>query len=204
MLPTALTMETSDVNGPATPAVGAPDAARRQRLRDLVAQRSLLTGGQFTLASGRQSSLFFDMKRTMLDPEGANLIADMVLEHIVPGEADAVGGLALGAVPVVAVVCARSHTAGRPLQGFFVRKETKDHGTAKLVDGNLAPGARAVVLEDVTTTGGSALQAIAAVQAAGATVVKVITIVDRMEGAADAFAAAGVTFEAILTREDFV
>lgn len=177
-------------------------AAARTRLRDLIARRSLLQG-DFTLASGRQSSLFFDMKRTMLDPEGANLIADAVLDAIGDRAVDAVGGLVMGAVPVVAVVCAKS-AGRRPLQGFFVRKEVKDHGTARRIDGNLAAGDRVVILEDVTTTGGSALLAVDAVREAGAEVVAVLTIVDRKEGAADAFAAAGVPFEALLAREDFV
>jgi orotate phosphoribosyltransferase len=177
--------------------------AQHLRLRQLIAERSLLTGGDFTLASGRQSSVFFDMKRSMLDPEGANLIAEAVLRRIEGLKADAVGGLVMGAVPIVAVVCAKSFPQ-RPLQGFFVRKEAKDHGTAKRIDGNLAPRARVVILEDVTTTGGSALQAAEAVRAAGAEVVAVLTIIDREEGAAEAFAAAGLRFEAILTRDDFV
>jgi len=177
-------------------------AADRLRLRDLVATRSLLSG-QFTLASGRQSGLFFDMKRTMLDPEGANLIAAAVLNAIGDRPVDAVGGLVMGAVPIVAVVCARSFP-GRPLQGFFVRKEAKDHGTARRIDGNLAAGARVIILEDVTTTGASALLAVDAVREAGAEVLAVLTLVDRMEGAAAAFAAAGVPFEAVLTRDDFV
>lgn len=192
----------------ARPAAALSAEAARARLRTIIAERSLLQGGQFTLASGRRSSLFFDMKRTMLDPEGAGLIAEAILDRIDPGEADAVGGLAMGAVPIVAVVCASSfhapRFAGRGLAGFFVRKEVKDHGTARRVDGNLEPGSRAVILEDVTTTGGSALQAAEAVRAAGAAVVKVITVVDRLEGAAEAFRAADLPFEAVFDRNDFV
>ena len=129
--------------------------------------------------------------------------ADAVLRRIEGFKVEAVGGLVMGAVPIVAVVCAKSFPQ-RPLQGFFFRKEAKDHGTAKRIDGNLAAGARVVILEDVTTTGASALLAVEAVRAAGAEVVAVVTVVDRMEGAAEAFAAAGVRFEAILTRDDFV
>jgi orotate phosphoribosyltransferase len=181
---------------------GVASVAER-RLRDIIRARSLLTAGSFTLASGRASSMFFDMKPTMLHPEGANLIADAVLDRLKEPELDAVGGLVMGAVPIVAVVCAKSFERGRPLQGFFVRKEVKDHGTAKLIDGNLARGARAVILEDVTTTGGSALRAVDAVRSAGATVVKVISIVDRLEGAADTFLAHGLSFEAVFTKNDF-
>ena len=177
--------------------------ALHRRLREVIAERSLLTGGAFTLASGRQSSLFFDMKRTMLDPEGANLIAEAVLRRLEGMDVDAVGGLVMGAVPIVAVACAKSFPA-RPLQGFFVRKEAKDHGTARRIDGNLAAGARVIILEDVTTTGASALLAVEAVRGAGAEIACVLTVVDRMEGAAATFAAAGVRFEALLTRDDFV
>ena len=175
--------------------------ALHRRLREVIAERSLLTGGAFTLASGRQSSLFFDMKRTMLDPEGANLIAEAVLRRLEGIDVDAVGGLVMGAVPIVAVACAKSFPA-RPLQGFFVRKEAKDHGTARRIDGNL--GARVAILEDVTTTGGSAMLAVEAVRGAGAEIACVLTVVDRLEGAAATFAAAGVRFEALLTRDDFV
>lgn len=186
---------------PATvPAEGNP----RERLRHLIRTRSLLTEGQFTLSSGAESSVFFDMKRTMLHPEGANLIADAVLDRLAGRTVDAIGGLVMGAVPVVAVVCARSADRGRPIDGFFVRKEAKDHGTAKLIDGNFAEGARAVILEDVTTTGGSVLRAVDAVSAAGGSVVAVLTIVDRLEGAVDTFRARGLPFEAIFTRDDFL
>jgi orotate phosphoribosyltransferase len=179
-------------------------SAARQRLRDIIRERSLMTGGSFMLASGRQSNMFFDMKPTMLDPEGANLIADAVLDRLGEPEVDAVGGLVLGAVPIVAVVCAKSFRRGRSLQGFFVRKEVKDHGTAKLIEGNLARGARAAVLEDVTTTGGSALRAVDAVRSAGAAVIKIVSVVDRLEGAADTFRAHGLPFEAVFTRDDFI
>ncbi|MBK8176270.1 MAG: orotate phosphoribosyltransferase [Rhodospirillales bacterium] len=175
----------------------------RSRLQAIIRQRSLLTGGAFTLASGRESSVFFDMKRTMFDPEGAHLIAEAVLASIGDDPIEAVGGLVMGAVPIVAVVCAKSYDR-RPLQGFFVRKEAKDHGTARQIDGNLSPGARVVILEDVTTTGGSALMAADAVSAAGAAVVRVITIVDRLEGAAAAFAARKLAFSALFTRDDFL
>src|SRR5512143_3965958 len=141
--------------GDTTPHRAEAPSTARQRLRNIIRARSLLTGGAFTLASGRESSIFFDMKRTMFDPEGANLIAEAVLDRIGETPVEAVGGLVIGAVPIIAVVCAKSLERSRPLQGFFVRKETKHHGTAKLIDGNLSRGARVAILEDVTTTGGS-------------------------------------------------
>jgi orotate phosphoribosyltransferase len=194
-----------------TDASGGEAAAEKQgraRLQTIIRERALLSGGRFTLASGRESSVFFDMKPAMLDPEGANLIADAVLDVIADRPADAVGGLVMGAVPIVAVVAAKSWTdprfAQRPLAGFFVRKEAKDHGTAKRIDGTLAPGARTVILEDVTTSGASALQAADAVRAAGCTVEAVVTLVDRREGAAEAFRQAGLPFVAIFSRDDFL
>ena len=176
----------------------------RERLRLLIRTRSLLTEGRFTLASGAESSVFFDMKRTMLHPEGANLIADAVLDRLAGRTVDAIGGLVMGAVPIVAVACARSAARSHPVEGFFVRKEAKNHGTATLIDGNFSAGARVVILEDVTTTGGSALRAVDAVTAAGGSVIVVLTIVDRLEGAAEAFRARGLPFEAIFTRDDFL
>lgn len=181
-----------------------PPSAARRRLGEIVRARSLLTAGEFTLASGRQSSVFFDMKRTMFDPEGANLIAEAVLDRIGETSVEAVGGLVMGAVPIVSVVCAKSFERGRPLQGFFVRKAAKDHGTGKLIDGNLRKGARVAILEDVTTTGGSALEAADAVRAFGALAVLVITIIDRLEGAAAAFRAHDLPFVALFTRDDFL
>jgi orotate phosphoribosyltransferase len=185
------------------PRVEAPLAAR-QRLGEIIRAHSLLAGSAFTLASGRKSSVFFDIKRTMFDPEGANLIAEAVLDRIGGTPVDTVGGLVMGAVPIVSVVCAKSFERGRPLQGFFVRKEAKDHGTAKLIDGNLSEGARVAILEDVTTTGGSALRAAQSVRAFGANVLLVISIVDRLEGAAAAFRAHDLPFAAVFTRDDFL
>src|SRR5512132_945075 len=178
-----------------------PPSAARRRLGEIVRARSLMTGGAFTLASGRQSSVFFDMKRTMFDPEGANLIGEAVLDRLGETPVEAVGGLVMGAVPIVSVVCAKSFERGRPLQGFFVRKAAKDHGTGKLIDGNLSRGARVAILEDVTTTGGSALRAVDAVSAFGASVVLVITIVDRLQGAAAAFCSHDLPFLSIFTRD---
>jgi orotate phosphoribosyltransferase len=147
------------------------------------------------------------MKPTMLDPEGAALIGRLVLERIAGLGATRVGGLEMGAVPLATAVAVASHLAGRPLPAFFVRKQAKEHGTRSLVEG-LAPGEtvqgqRVVIVEDVTTTGGSAMKAVEAVRADGAVVAAVVTIVDRQEGAAESFEAAGLDFRPVLTIEDF-
>jgi orotate phosphoribosyltransferase len=147
------------------------------------------------------------MKPTMLDAEGAHLIATLILEALENVPADLIGGLEMGAVPLATAVAVASHARGRPLQAFFVRKQAKEHGARKLVEG-LAPGEtlhgkRVIILEDVTTTGGSAMKAIEVVRAEGAIVAGVITVVDRLEGAAESFKAAGIAFSALLTTADF-
>ena len=181
--------------------------ANRKRLIEIVKARSFSTGAEIKLVSGRSSNFYFNMKPTMLDAEGAYLIATLVLDSIKGEDVDLVGGLEMGAVPLASAVAVMSQTLGWPLQAFFVRKQAKEHGAKKLVEG-LAPneslqGKRVVILEDVTTTGGSSLKAIEAVRAEGAIVERVIVVVDRLEGAAETFKAAGIPFTAILTTADF-
>ena len=130
-------------------------------LHELIADLSFRRGA-FTLASGRSSTYFFDLKPTMLHPLGANLIGQAVLDIVDQFEVDAIGGLVVGAVPLVAATVTLSHHK-RPVRGFYVRKEAKDHGTAQLIDGLDVAGLTVILLEDVTTTGGSLLKA-AAVQ----------------------------------------
>lgn len=182
-------------------------AQARARLIEIVKQRSFSMGGEVKLASGRTSSYYFNMKPTMLHPEGAHLIALLILDALKGAKVDYVGGLEMGAVPLAATTAALSQTQGTPLAAFFVRKEAKGHGAKKLVEG-LSPsetlsGKRIVILEDVTTTGGSAMKAIEALKAEGAIIDRVITVVDRKEGAADTFGTAGLTFVPLLTVDDF-
>ena len=181
--------------------------ASRSRLRDIIKARSFSTGGNVKLASGRTSNYYFNMKPTMLDPEGAALIGELTLDALADVTADYVGGLEMGAVPLATAVAIASHQRGQRLPAFFVRKAAKDHGAEKLVEG-LAPGEslegkRVVIIEDVTTTGGSAMKAIEAVRREGGEIACVITIVDRCEGAVESFAKAKLPFRAILTVEDF-
>lgn len=178
--------------------------AQLDKLKAIIRRESLLTGGDFKLASGAQSSVFFDMKKTLFDPEGASLVGELILDAIADDPVEYVGGLELGAVPIATAVCVKSRETRRPLKGFFVRKEPKGHGTNKLVDGQFRDGADVVVLEDVTTTGGSSLKAVAAVRERGATVRKVVTIVDRLEGAEAAFAKEGIALVALFDRNDFL
>lgn len=190
--------ETSETNG--------DGALKRQRLRVIISEKSLLKGGNFRLMSGHQSHFYFDMKPTIFDPEGANLIADLILDALRPLAVEAIGGPALGAIPIVACVCQKSFPA-RPLSGFFIRKEPKDHGTGRLVEGPPKPedlaGRRAVLVEDVTTTGGSLIRALKATREVGALVDTVVTIVDREQGAGDNLAREGLTLISLLKASEF-
>lgn len=176
---------------------------RRNKLFMLLQARAFRRG-RIVLASGKESDYYFDMKPAMLDPDGADLLADLILEEIQSVNADAVGGLEMGAVPLIAPVAMKSPAFGRYLPGFFVRKAVKDHGTQARVDGNNIAGKTVVILEDVTTTGGSAMKAVEAVQKAGASVALVISILDRGEGAAELYEAAGVPFKSLFRAEEFL
>ena len=181
---------------------------KKARLIEIVRQRSFSNDREITLASGRKSMLYFNMKPTMMDPEGASLIADLIVDALSGETVDYVGGLEMGAVPIVSMVSPASFNSGKPIRAFFVRKTAKGHGTQALVEG-LAPGEslkgrHVVVVEDVTTTGGSAMKAAAAAREAGATVDTVLTLVDRQEGAREALAEQGLSLRSLLTAQDFV
>ena len=183
--------------------LGAPPApvTDRERLRRLIAEKSLVTG-DFTLASGRKSTFLFDMKKTMLDPVGINLLADAILEKVYLTDAAYVGGLAMGAVPMVVATVMKSHP-NRELRGFWVRKEQKDHGTLNRADGYIIDGSKVVIVEDVTTTGSSVMKAVDEARDHNCEVCAVVTIVDRMEGARQFLSGQGIDLVAIFDRSDF-
>ena len=173
----------------------------REQLRQLLKAESLMFG-EFTLASGKKSTFYFDSKRTTLLPAGAWLTAREVLRIVRDEriEADAIGGLTLGADPIVCPVAAMSHVEGPALRAFIVRKEAKEHGTGRRIEGQLAPGSRVIIVDDVVTTAGSTIKAIEAAEEAGHTVVAVICLVDREEGGAVKLAA--YPFYPIFRRSD--
>ncbi len=189
-----------------TPAGTAPKNSdlprKREKLLTIIRRQSLLQNRDFRLASGGSSNFFFDMKRTMFHPEGASLVTDLLFDAIKEEDFDYIGGLETGAIPIVAALCVRSWPE-KPIRGFFVRKEVKGHGTDQRVDGLLERGSKVILVEDVTTTGGSAMQAVNEAQQYECAILKVISVVDRLEGAAENFRAAGIKFEALFTWRDF-
>jgi orotate phosphoribosyltransferase len=176
---------------------------KKDRLLKIIKEKSFLTeGGPFRLASGAMSDYYLDLKPTTFSPQGLSLIADIVYEMLRDDRnIDAVGGLELGAVPIINAVVMRSWGA-RPIDGFVVRKERKGHGTDNKIDGNFRPHSNVVLFEDVTTRGGSVMEAVRAVRSRGAAVKKIITIVDRLEGATENLQKEGIELVAVYTTRD--
>ncbi|MEI9990289.1 MAG: orotate phosphoribosyltransferase [Rhizomicrobium sp.] len=164
--------------------------------------------GHFRLASGLESELYFNLKPTMMDPRGAYLSARAFLARLEGRDVEFVGGLEMGAVPIIASLAAVSEIEGHPVRTFFVRKAPKSHGTMDLIEG-LAPGEtlsgkRVLVADDVATTGGSILKAIEAVRTAGAVVDAALVLVDREEGASEFLAQHGVTLLSVFRGRQFL
>jgi orotate phosphoribosyltransferase len=160
--------------------------------------------GDFTLASGKKAKYYLDGKQVTLDPRGAQLIAEGILDLLDPENMpDAIGGMSIGADPITGAVVTMSAVRGTPVAGFMVRKQSKGHGTGQFIEGPVKPGQRVVIVEDVVTTGGSSLDAIERAEAFGLEIDRVIAIVDRMEGGAEAFAERNYPFSSLLTIRDF-
>lgn len=170
---------------------------KKERLKLILLGNSILRG-KFTLASGKESDYYIDARLTTLDPEGVSIVADIFLEEIRRDPLiKTVGGPTMGADPIVGALLGESHRGNYPLRGFLVRKQEKEHGTGKMIEGNLRAGDSTALVEDVVTSGGSVITAINAVKSAGAHVRKVLVIVDREEGAAEKFREMGIDFYAI-------
>jgi orotate phosphoribosyltransferase len=178
------------------------DFPERERLREIIKIRSF-EEGSFTLSSGKKSDVFFNLKPTMLDPEGINLLADQVIDRIKGYKADYIGGLAMGAVPVLISVIVKSHNTPHQIKGFWVRKEQKHHGMQQLIDGDLEPNSKVVIVEDVTTTGQSVLRAVEEARERGCTISCILTVIDRCEGAKETLRDAGYELISLFDRYDF-
>lgn len=174
-------------------------------LQQLLADRSARRG-KFTLSSGRESTLYIDARLTTMSPEGLVLIGRLGLESLRQHGWDiqAIGGLTLGADPVAFAVAYTSASTPRPIRAFTVRKEPKGHGAGRLVEGPVAAGDRVAIVEDVITTGASALRAVSAIRAMGSTVVGVLAVVDREEGGREALEKEGLAVVALTTATQIV
>jgi orotate phosphoribosyltransferase len=171
----------------------------------LLAERSAKRG-EFTLASGKRSTFYVDARLTTMSPEGLSIIGPLALSVLqeTGWSVDAIGGLTLGADPISYAISYASAQTGHPLRAFTVRKEAKTHGTGKLLEGPFKRGDRVAVIEDVLTTGGSALRAIDAVRAAGGAIVGVLALVDREEGGRQAIEQTGVPVVALTTASQII
>ncbi|MCL6106632.1 MAG: orotate phosphoribosyltransferase [Actinobacteria bacterium] len=161
-----------------------------ERLRALLLEKAYLTG-DFVLTSGKHSRHYFDCKRVTLDPEGLSIAAELIIEKMKAAEITAIGGLAIGADPIVAGTVAASWRMGYPISGVIVRKEPKSHGTSRWIEGPAAPGVKVAVVDDVVTSGGSIIKAIEICRREGLLPVVAYSLVDREEGGAGAIMSDG-------------
>ncbi|HCJ78598.1 MAG TPA: orotate phosphoribosyltransferase [Desulfotomaculum sp.] len=176
----------------------------REILRQLVRQRSFKFG-KFILSTGKESNYYFDGKQVTLHPQGAYLVAKAVLEKIGYDNIQAIGGPALGADPIVGALAPVLYLEGLDIKLFIVRKATKEHGARKVIEGpELLPGERVVIVDDVITSGGSIIKAIDTVMETGCHVVKVVVLVDRLEGGTEKIESMGINVDPIFTVKDFI
>jgi orotate phosphoribosyltransferase len=177
---------------------------RWRRLQEIIRAQSLKLG-EFKLSSGRQSNYLFQLRQTTMLPEGAALLGEIIVEYMQANGIVCVGGLELGAVPLVASTAIVSHSKGYPVDAFFVRKAQKEHGARERIDGHLRAGAEPLMIDDVATTGGSILKAIEGMNSDRRRfdVHRALVVIDREEGAAENLARQGITLAAIFKRSDF-
>lgn len=176
------------------------------RLMNMIAERSFRyrDNPPFTLASGKQSNYYFNCKTTTLDPEGMNLVGNVIFDMVNDSEITAAGGLTLGADPIANSISVISYQRGRPVKSFIVRKDVKGHGTKGVIEGNVNKGETVVILDDVITTGGSTIIAIEKAREAGLIVERVIALVDREEGGRENIEKYVKRVDSVFTRSDIV
>ena len=179
------------------------NVTKRERLYELLKSQSFVFG-DFTLTSGAKSSYYFDGKMVTLCPEGAYLAACLVTDIAAQSEADAIGGPIIGADPIVGAVAAVSFEKGSPIKAFMVRKEPKKHGKKKWIEGPLKEGDKVIIIDDVITTGGSIIDAIKKVEEFGCRVVKVVALVDRLEGGRQNLEKDGYELESLFRADEFM
>jgi orotate phosphoribosyltransferase len=178
----------------------------KERLIGMILERSFKYNDNppFTLVSGRKSNYFFNCKPTTLDPEGMNLIGELVFDMLADSAVTAAGGLTLGADPIANALSVISFQKGRPIKSFIVRKDVKDHGLKDVIAGNVQPGEKVAILDDVITTGGSTIAAIERAREAGLVIDRVIALIDREEGGRENILAHVRRVDAVLTRTEIM
>jgi orotate phosphoribosyltransferase len=187
------------------PVLASSSQAMKDELFQIVKRLSFKTG-DFVLASGQRSNYYVDCRLSTLDGRGAYLIGHLFYELLETLNIDAVGGMTLGADPMISSVIYRSAQVGHPIPGFIVRKTAKGHGGGRQIEGHIAPWMRVALVEDVVTTGGSTLKAIEAIQTAYPTVqiVQILSIIDRNAGGAEAFSRLQIPFQALYNVQSFL
>jgi orotate phosphoribosyltransferase len=178
----------------------------KKRLGEIILMKSFQYSENppFTLASGKQSNYYFNCKPTTLDPEGMNLIGAIIFDMLKDTDITAAGGLTLGADPIANALSVISYQKGKPIKSFTVRKDIKDHGTKSAIEGNVVPGEKIVIIDDVITTGGSTITAIEQARKSGLKVEMVITLIDREEGGRENILKYVDNIKSILTRTEIM
>jgi orotate phosphoribosyltransferase len=178
----------------------------KHRLAEIILERSFQyrDNPPFTLASGKTSNYYFNCKTTTMDPEGMYLIGNILFEMLADADVSAAGGLTLGADPIANALSLISYQKKNPIKSFVVRKDAKNHGTKSGIEGNISPGERVVIIDDVITTGGSTITAIEIAREAGLKVDRVIALVDREEGGRENIKKYTDRIDAVLTRSEIM
>lgn len=176
----------------------------RDRLKQILIEKSVITGREFKLASGKTSNFYVDARITTLHPEGAYLCGKIFLEMLKDFKVDAVGGYSIGADPIVTAIAILSHQANNPIPAFIIRKEEKSHGTGKIIEGNFPKNGKVAIFDDVITSGGSILKGAEQVEKQGGKVEVVMAVLDREDGGREKIEAAGYKFLSIFTKKEFV
>jgi orotate phosphoribosyltransferase len=175
---------------------------KKERLAKIIIERSFKYSEDppFTLASGKKSNYYFNCKPTTLDPEGMNLIGEIIFDLLKNDDVTAAGGLTLGADPIANAVSMISFQKGKPIKSFIVRKDVKEHGTKSAVEGNVSAGEKVIIIDDVITTGASTITAIEQAEKAGLIVAKVVALIDREEGGRENILRYIKDIDAVFTR----
>ena len=178
----------------------------KHRLAEIILERSFQyrDNPAFTLASGKTSNYYFNCKTTTMDPEGMYLIGNILFEMLADADISAAGGMTLGADPIANALSLISYQKKNPIKSFVVRKDAKNHGTKSGIEGNISPGERVVIIDDVITTGGSTITAIEIAREAGLEVDRVIALVDREEGGRENIKKYTDRIDAVLARSEIM